>query len=267
MKSKTINIHSSMQSRTGRLLFMLVLAAILLVFGHFALAQNESVTSSSNSPQKPAPHLKQYFTDKYQKIQEVMSTLYQTPHGLQGWLSIRGNFMPKNMPAVSGDRNSRARAIAKAFLEGESALLGITNMDEIREFGIHTSQGYGGDYTHIYYRRYIGDLELDKEDIHITIGPDETITGVSVELVAVPPELYQAAAKETLTEKKIREIVQQDLKSTMIKAKDAKISEIRKIAVPTSPYVVWQAFGGIWLYTIDAFTGEILTKKSQVIKG
>ncbi len=265
MKSKSINIHNSMKSHTGRLLFMLVLAAMLLVFGNIALAQNESAMSSSNSPQKPVQHLKQYFVDKYQKIEEVMSSLYQTPHGLQGSLHIRGHFMPKNAPAAGGDRDSRSRALAKAFLQEEASLLGITNMDEIREFAINTDKGYGGDITQIYYRRYINDLELDNEVIHITIGPDETINHVSASLVPVPLELYQAAAKETLPEKKIREIVQQDLKSTMIKAKDAKISEIRKIAVPTSPYVIWKVYAK-WLYTIDAFTGEILTKKSRVIK-
>jgi hypothetical protein len=63
--------------------------------------------------------------------------------------------MPKNVASLGGDRENRSRAIAKAFLEEEAELLGITSMDEIKEYGIETSKGNDGDFTNIYYRRSV----------------------------------------------------------------------------------------------------------------
>ena len=92
-------------------------------------------------------------------------------------------------------------------------------------------------------------------------------------LVPAPPELYQAVAKIQLADKKIREIIRQDMisdgKSAAI---DITILEIKKVAVPTSPYVIWKARvksrrpRDVWNYSIDAITGEILTKRNALIE-
>jgi len=252
---------------------MFILVPILLTFGNSAIAQNGSASPNSNNPQKAEPNVKQYLTDKYQKIQEVMSSLYQTPNGPQGKLHIRGNFMPKNAPAIGGDRENRSRAIAKAFLEEEATLLGIKDMAELKEVRINTEKGHDGDYINIYYRRYINNLELEKAHLYIIIGPDETINSVSAGLVPVPPELYQAVAKKQLPEEKIREIVKQDLKSSgNIEANNVKIADMAKVAVATAPYLIWKVRVTIktgtedWDYKIDALTGEILNKRSALIE-
>jgi hypothetical protein len=204
-------------------------------------------------------------------IREVTSSIQETPNGPQGSLRISGDFTPKNaLPPSEGDRNSRALAIARAFLEEEAALLGIKNMDELRIRWSHTSKVYGGEATNIYYDRYIHDIKLDLSTIHITIGPSETIRYVNASLVPAPPELYQAATREMLKEDKIREIVEPNLKSAKFDVKNIKIAQVDKVAVPKPPYVIWKVLAGstvgrgAWEFLIDAFTGEVLEKRDAM---
>ena len=125
--------------------------------------------------------------------------------------------------------------------------------------------------TNVYYRRYINDLPLENAYIQITIGHEENIRSVSAELVTSPSELYEAVKKKTLSESEIRKIIEQNLGSFQKDLMGMKISEIRKIAISSPPYVVWTANAGVksdhgmWGYKVDAFTGEILKRGYVVI--
>jgi hypothetical protein len=77
------------------------------------------------------------------------------------------------------------------------------------------------------------------------------------------------AAEETLAESNILNIVEQDLIShrTRLDAPDMKVVSIKKVAIPSRPYVIWKLLvtlnneiGG-WDYKINAFSGEVLEKK------
>jgi hypothetical protein len=128
--------------KIGRSLLTFIMVSILLILGNTASAQIKSASTNSSFP----PNLKKYFTDKHKKIDWITSTLQQTPNGPHGSLDLMGSMMPKNVPSVGGSREDRSLAIAKAFLQEEAALLGITNMDEIKEWGIPQTQKVAAGY-------------------------------------------------------------------------------------------------------------------------
>jgi hypothetical protein len=246
----------------------ILLVATLLIFGQLALAQNEPLKINGKE-------VKEYLMEKYKlRKDDVRSEIQQTPNGPSGKLHINSferPFTPQNVVITDTSVQGRVRAIAQAFLKEDAALLGITNMDEIREIRIDTTKGREGDYTTVRYSRYIDNLELDGVYIRIDIGPDERIIGVNAEIMPAPPELYEAVKKKTLTEDEIRKIVEHDLGSTKKDLTGMKISEIKKIAIPSPPYVIWTANAGVksdqgtWGYQIDAFTGEIIKRGYVVI--
>ena len=143
-------------------------------------------------------------------------------------------------------------------------------MDEIREVKIMTNKGRNGEYTMVRYRRYINNLELKDMYIWIDIGPNGNIDWVSAELVPVSPELYEAVAKKTLAKDRILKIVEQNLKSAGIDPKAVRLLDIEKVAISSSPYVIWKVDVnltkgvGRWKYKINAFTGEILEKRYAI---
>ena len=264
MKNISAALDSYMKTRSVLLLITLVLFLTLLIFGHNAEAQDIPVTQQSTQD------VKQYLTDKYIEIHDVVSTIEQTQDGPRGRLNIRGKIVPK-AEIVGTDKKERSRAIAKAFLEEEADLFGITDMEEIREIGIYSGKGRDGEYTNINYRRYIDNLELGEMYIRLRVGPREKITRVNAELVPVPIELYEAVKKQTITEDKAIKTVERDLNSDGIEPKDIRILKIVKVAISSPPYVIWTVDAnlkkgeGRWGYQIDAFTGEILKKgKIQV---
>lgn len=251
----------------------ILLLLTMFIFMPVAVAQNDSETQAE--PFKiNGKDVKEYLIEKYKLRKDDIgdsTNVKQTPNGPKGYLSIMRNIKLKNV-ILTGRGQDRDRAVAKAFLEEEANLLGITNMDEIHERAIDTSRGHDGDYTTIYYNRLINNLVLNGADIRITIRPDETIA-VSAELIPAPPQLYEAVKRKTITKDKVMEIIKQDLLANANKSdsKGMRISEIRKIAISTPPYVVWVANAGLendlggWGYTIDAFTEEILKKGYVVI--
>lgn len=246
---------------------------LLLVIAQTVSAEND-LNSKEKEPEKP--HLKKYLTDKYTNIHDVSSTLVQMPHGPKGWLSISGKIIPKavaekKLQAGEGE-HGKAKAIARAFMEEEAELLGITNMSEIRENRISRNEGDRGFFTRLYFHRYVGKLQMEHAYIEVTIGPDDTtITGVSAELVPSPPELYAAVSKPTLTQEKIFEIIKWDLKSLGKDQQGVTVLGVKKVAIPTNPYVIWVVDVGLtrglgrWEYRLDAFTGEIIKKQSTLI--
>lgn len=246
---------------------------LLLVLAQAVSADNDLKTREKDAEK---PHLKKYLTDKYTNIRDVSSTLVQMPHGPKGKLHISGKIIPKVVAEkklqVEAGEHGRAKAIARAFLEEEASLLGITDLNEITEHRVNSTFGKDGVYTDIYYHRYVGKLQIEHAYIDVTIGPDETIYWVSAELVPSPPELYAAVSKPIfLTQEKIFEIIKWDLKSSGKDQYGVTVMEVKKVAIPTRPYVVWVVDVGLtrglgrWEYRLDAFTGEIIEKRSTLV--
>mgnify|MGYP001573372968 CR=1 FL=1 len=223
-------------------------------------------------PPLPA-NIKNYLKGKYIDIRDddLSSTLQQTLYGPLGYINIRGDITPKkglDSTIIGEGREERARAMAKAFIEEEKSLLGIANIAELNE-RLHISKGYGGDYIHLYYQRKIGDIELENATIHVTVGPNDTIIGVSAESIAVSPELYKAVSKKTLGRGKVYRIIRQELKiASGGEDVGMGITKAYKVAIPKAPYVIWKVsvstVDNAWNYKIDAFTGEILEKRSAM---
>jgi len=231
---------------------------------------NSSMKGKATDPHGSSQKFKQYVKDKYHEgIIDAESTVKHTLHGLSGTVSLSGDIVPKKINEIDltkeNDRHMRARAIAKAFMDDEPDLLGINNPDEIQESNISTTKGFGGNYTHVYYRRYINGVELENADMRITIGPTENITSVHARLKPASPEVYEATKKKTLTEEDIRAIIELDLKENQIDLKGHPIT-FKKMAILSEPYVVWKAESR-WLYTMDAFTGNIISKFSLTKAG
>lgn len=252
---------------------ILFLFYALFLLTPIAIAQKMSADSAH--PLKiNGKEVKEYLIEKYKlRKHDVSSTLQHTPYGPEGKLHLRGDIVPKYIANAKEikNREDRARAMAKVFLEEEAGLFGITNMDEIRKVKTNTIQGYKGQVTSVHYRRYINNVELENMYVRVTIGPDETITSVGAELIPTPPELYEAVKKKILTEGEILKIVKQDLESAGVDPKEMRVLSIEKAAIPSSPYVIWKVdvnlkkSGGRWKYRIDAFTGEILEKRDALI--
>lgn len=264
MKNTSAALNICLKVCSTLLLIALVLILVLFISWHTAQAQNEPVKTNGND-------VKQYLIEKYNLSKDgVTSTVQQTPNGPSGKLRIHGKIVSK-AEIVGTDKKERSRAIAKAFLEEESDLFDITNMEEVREIWIDTFKSPYTNLTttNIHYRRYINDLELKDMYIQITIGPDENIRSVNSELVSVPPELYQAVTKKTLSEAEIRKIVEDNIKTnpaaevTFKEIDGSKSMMLKKLVTPSPPYIVWEV-DSVWKYIIDAFTGEIIKKIDRV---
>lgn len=225
----------------------------------------------------PIPgNIKKHLKDKYVQIDDnrLSSTLMQTPYGPSGSIHIGGDITPKSGwddITKGSTKEERARGMARTFIGEELSLFGITDMEELKERTFEITDDTG--YTHIYYQRYIGNLPLDLSDIAVHIGSDEKIKVIQGNAIASPPALYKAVAKKTLGRGKIFRIIRDSLKSSPGSEVRLSIQNVRKVAVPNTPYVIWkiEAGGneysdgkvmdrGYWEYTIDAFTGEILQK-------
>jgi len=240
---------------------------------------------------KLPPNLKKHLQEKYKdQIKEVTSNIQETPQGPRGTLGIMGNIKPKNaemitklkndeatirprkIESVSGAKADHARAIADAFLIDEADLLGLPDLKELREYKISTDMGHDGEYTEIYYTRYIDDLPLDKTYLHIEIGPDESIMYVNATLIPAPPQLYEAVTRKTVTEEEARSIIEKDLMSKKVEAANLVI-DIKKYAISSSPYVVWKVAAnakrgrGKWEYVLDALTGRVISNLDKSSRG
>lgn len=266
----------------GRRWAALGLALLLLAPGAWA-QEGEPFTING---QRVEAYLAEKYDTNLRRTHNVRSTLQQTPHGPSGYVylnSLTKPITPKGVVITEDSIHGRARAVAEAFLQEEAELLGITHMEEIREVKIRTGTGRRGDYTIVYYGRYINDLELEHMSIQMTVGQDEKITSVSADLVPAPPELYAAVTRPTLTESDIRKIVLADLAADAASPEtdpiararirrdsphypDPEQMELRKHLIGSSPYVVWHV-KAVWAYTVDAFTGKILTKAPTWIVG
>lgn len=230
----------------------------------------EKIKSIPSIPSNIMQHLK----DKYKmKGNDFVSVdLQQTPDGsMVKYINIRGwdgDIRPKT-DIMEERKEERLRSIAKAIIQEEVSLFRITDVEELKEFNFITEIINGRELTDIHYHRYIGDLQLEDGDISVYFGPDEKIRTIQAQVVAASADLYKAAAKKTLGRGKIYRIIRQELK-TASGGEDVGmgVTKAYKVAIPKAPYVIWKVsvstVDNAWNYKIDAFTGEILDKRSAM---
>ncbi|SRR6266581_1205603 len=256
---------------------LLIVSLIMFSCSLEPLVFADSPTESAK-PYKLPPNIKKYLIDKYANIRDLSSSLIETPHGPKGYIHISGNLTPKNFDLIlsaEADSQTRARAVATAFMADEAQFLGIKDLGELQERLIETITAYDGEHTLIKYSRIINGMLYDNAYVDITIGADNTIKFFSAELVPASPELYKAASNRTLTEEQIRNIIQQDIINSGKNVNEMKFEYISKWLQAAAPYVIYTSkvdFGtgngkGKLNYVIDAFTGQILKKHKPYRKG
>lgn len=230
----------------------------------------EGNLTTHNDPEESNETFADYVKKKYQDVDMDIthSDVVLTKDGRSGSFSLSGNIIPRKKPEIDlstkPNREVRARGIAKAFLEDEQqALFDLKDMNEVKESNISTEAMPRGEYTRINYKRFINGIEVEGAGIHIDIGPSENITSVGAGLVPIPTAAYDATTKTTLSEKDIISIVEADHNEQDIKQypKDAIIKTFKKTVIASEPYVIWDVFYR-YVYRINAFTGEIMSKRS-----
>lgn len=262
-------------NRVTNQVIRLMLATIFLILVLFALSDashaQTAVHDKSLKAYKLPANLKEHITEKHKyQIDEITSSLQETPRGPRGKLHLSGRIKPKKHEATSGGKDDHARAIAKAFLLEESELLGLPDLNELREQKISTKTGFNGEFTHIYYTRYIDGLPLEDSWLHIVIRADGTIGTMDASLVPVPSELYEAVANKTIPEEEARRIIEKDARTKNADIKRYKSGELKIYAIPSAPYAVWKGSvslgsGKRWEYDVNAFTGEIINLRKMLI--
>lgn len=228
--------------------------------------------ASTLGSETPVETFQSYVKKKYQIVDPSVtsSDVVQTKDGKSGSFWLSGDIIPHKKPKIDStteaSREVRAREVARAFVEDEQVLFDLKDLSEIREVNISTDKMPKGEFTHINYKRFINNIEVDGSHIQIVVGPSENITTIQAYLVAVPVAAYEAATSTSLSEKEIIAIVEADHNEQDVKRypKDQIVKQFKKTLVTSEPYVVWGVFYR-YVYKIDAFTGKILSKRSAII--
>jgi hypothetical protein len=244
---------------------------LVLIFNNPIISAFAQTLDTTRTPKLP-PNLKKYFSGKYANIRDIASTLQETSEGPRGYLHLNGRIRPNsidmNTLTSKEDRGPQARIISRAFIDEESAVLGLRNLDEIEEERVFYDEGFDGPFTYIRYLRRIYGLLLNNAYINFIIGPSKEIEEVSAELIPVSAELYTAAQKPSLSEEDIKKIIYNTLSSQGKSPENIRIERINKYLEPTSPFVyfgvtakVLDKMGARMSYKLNAFTGEIIGSK------
>lgn len=210
------------------------------------------------------PNLLDYFRARYAQVDSVQSTLEATVDGPLGELRVSGRMSPR---VVMGGTTpeERARVTGRAFLDQEAALLDIADPAEIRESGSGLrTEGLAT----VQYFRYINEMPLLGWYVMLLVEPDGVIRRASATLFPVSNDVYSASKRKTLSQEEIVRIIEDDLRSTDPKVVP-RVRETRRVAHWRPPHVQWQAHGSkggkpAFAYTLDAFTGKILSKGCDV---
>ena len=203
---------------------------------------------------RSATEFEDVLTARY-AIEESSVSLEDHPDGgVQGHFSLRGDLTPASARSAQIVQQG-PRAIARIFLAEEAASFGIAAADDLRE-SVFSETAIG--WTAITYHRFVGNLQLEKAQVSMSIDPEGTIRSVSGFLVPLPSALFIAAANPTISEDAVHAIIRND----MLEAGEDPNQpyRLRLIATSSAPYVIWTS-SGTWIYRIDAFTGEILEKR------
>ena len=212
-----------------------------------------------------------YFTIRHGQVDRLTSTLEETPHGPCGRLTIEGSLRPKDPPEGSTPEN-RARGIARAFLQQEAALLGIADLAAIKEREVRILPK---EQVNVGYFLEVGGLEIwgTYFAFRIDLASGGAIARFETDLFPVSPDLESKLKSPTISADAAREIVVRDLEADPPASaipSDPVVTVSRRFAIAREPWVVWGATaarGGLpaWSYTVDAFSGKVLSKHCTVI--
>ncbi|MCM0081337.1 hypothetical protein L4X63_07020 [Geomonas sp. Red32] len=263
--------YTTFVSQSLQMIRYVILLVILSLLAATAFAQGDGANNVKDSKSYKLPsNIKLYFEDKYQSLDDIISTLQETPNGPLGRLLLSGKLVLKNAPNAEPETteplSERARRVARQFIAQEASFLGIENLGEIRERKTFQDD-YGNNFTYVLLDRYIDGVPAESGDFRFLVDPAGNIVSAQIELIPSPPELYAAAKKKHLPEKKVMEIVVKDLTDAGENVKALKLNLLRKYAKPKPPYVrygVTVVLPGVpskkISFQIDAITGEIITK-------
>ncbi|KAF0221407.1 MAG: hypothetical protein FD174_545 [Geobacteraceae bacterium] len=233
----------------------------------------DNVTTTESSSEKSEETFLSYVKRKYQNLdmRVTSSDVVLTKDGRSGHFSLSGDIVPHKKPEIDlsaePNKDVRAREIARAFLEDEQVLFDIKDLNEIKEYNLSTDKMPHGEYTHINYKRFINGVEVEGAYIQVVVGPSENLTSVQASLVAIPLAAYEAINNASLSENEIISLVEADHNEQDIKRypKNDIVKTFKKIAIASDPYVIWDVFYR-YVYRINAFTGEIMSKQSAITK-
>lgn len=259
---------------------MVFCIASLLCLSCVCNGQNSIIDNSLKSYELPS-NVEQYFKDKYKnQIDEVRCDLQSTPQGPKGHLSLTGHIVVRNQKDISCDSDCRIRSIAISFFQEEAQVLSISAPAEWRYSNIYRSPhsywindkeyAYPVDswFVRIEYCRYINNVQVyngnNNACIYLLIKEDNSISFVDAYLAPVSSDMYKAAVNKTISENDAAKIIEDAL--IAINVSTSKIQKT-KLLIDKPPYVIWMSYGNGkppccgWRYEINAFTGEIVSKK------
>lgn len=158
-------------------------------------------------------------------------------------------------------------ASATLFVRNEAEFLGMTEPNE--ELRQRTELEEKDGKVHIFFDKYIAGLRIDQVDIRVHVNPDGSVFAFNGYLVSVPLSVKSAvaaAARSThIPQERVRTAIADDMGFGVTFTMKAE-----KVVIPTEPYVVWKADVtlqkgvGRWMYTMDAFTGRIMSKRDYL---
>lgn len=237
---------------------------------------SEPTTDSSRKAaenERKNKELKKKLLKKYGLDKDTLTIrLEHTQHGPKGYISMWRNRSPghdndtKDTPVIKENTHSRVTSIVREFLTEEAELFGIADLNELRE--IHYETDVRG-LTSIRFQRYIDQLPLENSTIQFFVRSSGEVSEVSARLSPSSPELYEAVKKETLSEERIRAIAEETLRGVgfdvTINPYMRQYIKAHKVAIATPPYVLWKV-ESYWNLVINAFTGEVIEKYSNIMR-
>lgn len=217
--------------------------------------------------------IEHYLRGKY-KIKDVVIEDQKDHHGLSRTLHLgiaRNNDLTPPALAAQGDHATKdPRAVAKAFFMEEANLFELTPDSEMKEKVRPTSLTNTEGYISLSYEHYLNGLRLEGAGAGVTFGPTGAIVRATALVVDITPALLQAVKSSNLPKTEIRRAIKKDLIASGLNPDKVTHLEDEKYATPMPPYVVWEVrMVGNGLeyaleYVVDAFTGQILKKKSSL---
>jgi hypothetical protein len=245
-------------------LFFVAALLVLLTSGAFAQSRGPSVFTATHSELRQ--HLqRKYFIERVD-VQPKEHHLY----GRTRTLWVDGVLTPPSVAGLRPGTLTDARLMAEAFFREEAALLGLTPTSEMREQIRPRDPTDRRGNIHLRYDHYIGGLRLESTETLIHIRAQGQIYAMTANIAPISADLVRAVNEPTLQDPQIRLLIKTDLQSSDVDPRRVTHLELEKVAIAIPPYVVWKArvaagVGNSWLYTIDAFRGQILEKKSAIV--
>jgi Zn-dependent metalloprotease len=233
-------------------------------------ARGQQGPHRETAPQSSEPRaIEAYLRAKYRNVESAsVEPGPAEPSGLLFF--VMGDLRPsEELPTKSrsqaASRGPESSAIA--FVRDEADFLGITRPDE--ELRQRRSVQEDNGKVHVFFDKYIAGLRIDGADVRVHVNADGSVFAFNGYLVTMPSSVksavVEAAGSVHITEEIVQTTIADDLGLGV-----AFMMRAEKLAVPAEPYVVWKADVifknalGRWVYTIDAFTGGIVSKRDYL---